>query len=234
MLVPTRGRPDAAWEAAGEAMRLSRAATQVYLLVDGDDDPRYNDGTTLAAGVYRCFSPRHRGMVATLNYWATRILEPCPPTFVPEPYTHVGFMGDDHRPRTVGWDLLLMQDAGDGIAYGNDLFQGARLPTSVVMHADIVRALEYMALPALGHLYVDDHWLALGRAMGKITYRDDVVIEHMHPSAGKAPTDDQYRRVNSPERFEADRDAYREHLLAGGFEREVETIRRYREKVAAQ
>jgi len=59
-------------------------------------------------------------------------------------YEYIAFMGDDHRPRTIGWDQKLVDsiaDINNGIAYGNDLFQGINLPTAVLLKSSIVKTL---------------------------------------------------------------------------------------------
>jgi hypothetical protein len=130
----------------------------------------------------------------------------------------VGFMGDDHFPRTKGWDHAFvdaLEQLGTGLVYGNDLIHGANLPTAVAMTSDIPLALGYMAPPVLRHLYVDDFWLALGRGTGRIRYLGDQVIEHMHPIAGKAPTDEGYERVNSARMYEEDRRAWTDFRESG-------------------
>lgn len=227
MLIPTRQRPKAALEAAGEALRLAGGDTTILVCVDGDDDPGYRDDAFVQPGLTRCTHPVRSGLVATLNRWSVFALK-----FIDCGFTHVGFMGDDHRARTHGWDLTLMESAGGGLAYGNDLLQRSLLPTSIVMHADIVRGVGRMVPPALWHMYCDDYWLALGRA-GEghgcgITYRDDVIIEHMHPSAGKAELDESYQETNSPEQFETDREAWRQFVLAGGVEMDLAQVLQYR------
>ena len=40
-------------------------------------------------------------------------------------------------------------------------------------------------------MYVDDAWMAWGQAVG-IEFLEDVVIEHLHPTAGKSETDASY------------------------------------------
>jgi hypothetical protein len=129
----------------------------------------------------------------------------------------VAFMGDDHRPRTPGWDTAYLNalQQQPGFVYGNDLLQGRDLPTQVAISASVVRALGHMAPDVLTHLYVDDYWRTLGQQAGCLTYLPDVVVEHLHPSDGKSAWDDGYRRVNSPEMYERDASAYarywREH-----------------------
>jgi hypothetical protein len=120
----------------------------------------------------------------------------------------VGQIGDDHHPRTPGWDNAIqfaMQPLG--VVYCNDLHQGEKLPTAAFVDAEVVRRLGYMVPPTITHLYMDNFFRSLGEGLGTLTYLPDVVIEHMHPHAGKAEMDDGYRQVNST-------DAYRQGLAA--------------------
>lgn len=221
MIIPSRGRPGAALEAARSAAEhRGRLDTEIIIAVDGDPDLGYSHAGTPQGGISIERYGVHRGMVDTLNDVATRVVRS---RFV----THVGFMGDDHRVRSRGWDTELMLTAGPvGVAYADDLNPGVDLPTSVVLGANIVRKLGYMAPPALGHLYVDDFWLALGRCLGTIAYRDDLVIEHLHPTIGKGEWDAQYRRVNSAEQFEHDAAAWRAYRDGGSLAMAVHKIKR--------
>jgi hypothetical protein len=121
--------------------------------------------------------------------------------------------------------LAALRELGTGIVYGNDLYQGEALPTAPAMTADIVRTLGFMAPPTLRHLYCDNFWLDLGKAAECLRYLPNVVIEHMHPAAGKAQWDEGYRRANAPAQYQRDGDAYREYL-AGSFVDDVEKVRR--------
>jgi hypothetical protein len=139
-------------------------------------------------------------------------------------------MGDDHRPRTRGWDaayLEALHDLGTGIVYGDDLLQGANLPTQCAMTSNIVQALGCMAPATLRHMYVDNAWRALGEAAGCLRYLPEVVVEHLHPVAGKAEWDDNYRRVNAPEMYGHDADAFGEYLR-GQFAEHVAKVQRLR------
>lgn len=224
MLIPTRHRPQQAREAMRSAISTaSRFSTDVMLLVDGDESPGYRGWSEVASGEAKMLNfGVHRGLVGTLNFFvrSSRL----------EGYSHVGFMGDDHRVRTGGWDAALMASAGQwGVAYANDLNMGEALPTSVVMGADIVKALGYFAPPELEHLYCDNFWLELGRGMGELYYRADVQIEHLHPTVAKAKWDEQYRRVNASEQFERDGAAwaaYRERELPRALDRIKEARKR--------
>jgi len=235
MIIPSMGRPAAAEEAALSALENAELPlTCVMIAVDGPHEP---DQKAAYAAIARprigvLFDDRHRGMVGTLNHHAhlhvggdasMMVHHRCRAATLPCPtVTHVGFMGDDHRVRTPGWDRILTDAAGwTGIAYGDDLLRGEELPTSVVMAADIVRTLGWMAPPVLGHMYIDDYWRDLGQRVDDLHYCPDVVIEHMHPSAGKAEVDESYERTNHPDQYARDSAAYAEFRDHGGLGRDA-------------
>jgi hypothetical protein len=58
----------------------------------------------------------------------------------------------------------------------------------------------------------------LGKALDMITYLPDVIVQHLHPVAGKAKEDQTYREANSPENWTNDRKRLERYLaeeLAG-------------------
>lgn len=208
-LVPTRGRPDNALRLVKAWHTTTTGDTRLQLCLD-DDDPelaRYEellrtpdlDGHRFGYVV----GPRLR-LGPTLNHYAT---------YAMDTYDAIGFMGDDHLPRTPGWDRELADSLRPfGVAYGNDLIQGPALPTAVLLDARLVRAMGFMCPPGLVHMYLDNFWRHLGVAMGTLAYRPDVVIEHLHPIAGKSEWDDRYREVNDGGVYAADEAAYAEFM----------------------
>jgi len=113
--------------------------------------------------------------------------------FPDEPF--YSYIGDDSIPRTVYWDKELAKTAGDWlIAYPNDLLKGESQATHPVIGGELLRAVGYWTLPCLTHLYTDTVWDYLGKQLGLLRYRADVVIEHCHWSVGKAPRDEVYIR----------------------------------------
>ena len=126
---------------------------------------------------------------------------------------------DDLLFHTDGWDELLVGEivkaGGWGIAYGNDLHQKSRLPTNPVVSSNIVHTLGWISLPTLEHLYGDNVLKDIGMGIGKLIYRDDVIIEHCHPHAGTGVEDEIYHNLNSPERYRVDEAAYNEWVRVG-------------------
>lgn len=215
VIVPSRGRPDAAAELRGVFAETCTANTRLVFAVDRDDETQLDYVGQVISG------PGPSNMVTTLNA-AARIVTHDPRTTWGEPVEPVpfaiAFMGDDHRPRTTGWDaayLETLRELGTGMVYGDDLIQGENLPTQIAMTSDIVRALGHMAPPQLVHLFVDNYWLSLGRLARCIRYRPDVVIEHVHPITGKVEWDEGHARVNQPRMYEHDARAFDEYVASG-------------------
>lgn len=204
VIVPTRGRPENAARLA-EAFRETTTLDAVPVFTADDDDPRLDDYMQLLRDGTLPRLVIHNGgggMGAALNYAATRYAEL---------YGSVGFMGDDHLPRTHGWDaqvLDVLDSLEPRVVYGNDLLQGANLPTAVFLQSRLVQAMHMMAPPVMRHLYLDNFWKELGEQLGGLVYLDKVVIEHLHPVAGKAEWDERYVAVNAPEVDHADRTAW--------------------------
>lgn len=224
VIVPTRGRPS-------NAARLARAFRETDALdalpvfvVDSDDPelPGYRE--LLEAGVISRLmvtdGPGGSGLSYPLNYAARRYAEL---------YEHLGFMGDDHLPRTANWDAQVLEELDSlepRVVYGNDLLQGAALPTAVFMPSRLVRAMGMFAPQAMRHLYLDNFWKALGEELGGLRYLPDTVIEHLHPVAGKAPWDERYAAVNSSERDREDQQAWQAYMSDGRFDSLVRLVRK--------
>lgn len=128
-------------------------------------------------------------------------------------YKYYGFIGDDHLFRTK-WETPMIEAVGEmGIAYGDDLLQHERLATHCLMTANIPNKLGYMAIPGLIHLYMDNFWMELGRGINSLHYLPDVVIEHMHPGAGKSTFDARYQAVNTGEIDQHDHQVFRDWFM---------------------
>ncbi len=125
----------------------------------------------------------------------------------------IGQTDDDRFPRTPGWDLAVADAMKPlGVVYCNDLHQGDAVAGGAFFDAEIIRRLGYMVPPTIQHLYMDNYMKALGEALGTLTYLPDVIIEHMHPDAGKADMDDGYRQVNSRDGYRDGKRAFQSYI----------------------
>lgn len=217
VIIPTRGRPDSI-PAIVQAWDETEATADLLFAVDTDDPElaAYKAHAAALKGDQRVrfvFGKRRR-LCGTLNQQAVKAAKA---------YRFLAFMGDDHRPRSADWDARFREclSGGPGVAYGNDLLMGERMPTAVAMTSDIVTTLGYMAPPALVHLCLDLVWLDWGKGMERITYLGDLVIEHLHPANGKAAMDAGYEECNSPEQVSADSAAYFDYRDNGGLEADL-------------
>lgn len=193
VIVPTRDRPRQLYRLLEACHLTCQEATDVAVCLD-NDDPQLDEYLTLLnkfrshnVGLYWVVGPRH-----TLTGWTNEAAH----AWAGKHFA-LASLGDDHVPRTEGWDRELTGEiranGGTGIAYGNDLLQGEGLPTAPVISADIVQALGWFCEPNMQHYYVDNVWKVLAEQAGCLYYRPDVVVEHMHPGAGKAQHDQTYQ-----------------------------------------
>ena len=189
--VPSRGRP-------GNIARLidamgSTCTGDTHLVVGLDeDDPTVEQYLSIDTGSLNVeFDVQTQGLrqvVALTNHLT-----------IPraDSYRFIGHIGDDNVPRTHGWDSRIvetLEQPGIRFTFGDDLYPGREkgtLTIHVFMEAGVVKTLGYFGPPSIKHQYVDVVWEAWGEKAG-LQYLDDVVIEHMHYTAGKAPGDESY------------------------------------------
>jgi hypothetical protein len=225
-IVPTRSRPEsvervvAAWQATG----AFDEGAELLFVVDRDD-PRHDDYRAALInrreGVSTLYADVWRPLVPKLNRTAVSLA-------IGRYAYALGFAGDDHLPRTEGWVgryVAELRARGTGIVFCDDGYQHDNIPTQWAMTSDIVRELGRMVPAPVDHLYCDNAVRDLGLGAGCLSYLDDVMIEHMHPVAGKAPTDDQYERVNGSEQYRSDRSAYRAWSRNGRQLADVKAVR---------
>jgi hypothetical protein len=167
-VVPTRGRPQNAARLL-KAWEDTKAVADLYFVCDSDDwslrDYEKIDGINILINYHTA-----TGCVAPLNMGVMTLLDDSKY----DRYDFFGFMGDDHLPRTPYWDYLLrllLPLGRNGIAYGNDLLQGANVPTTCLMTRGICEKIKGMAPGTLKHLYVDNFWKVLGTDLGNLHYR---------------------------------------------------------------
>lgn len=226
VVMPSRERPQRAWEAISAIRQTATlVSTSVILAVDADD-PRLADYRALhwddgyRAEVWRAYlEPDATGdLVRATNAVVRFVLED-------DPDAIVGSLGDDHICRTPGWDKRVEETLSTpGIAYGDDRVHGEALPTAPFISGAIVRALGYYALPDCAHMYIDNAWRDIAEQAGVRRYMSDVVIEHMHPAVGKAEWDDSYLRTNSDAAIMLDRAKY-ESWRRHGMKHDVARVR---------
>jgi hypothetical protein len=218
-LLPTRSRPEAAKELADNFAETA-LITKLIFAVD-EDDPTLDKYKELLGEEMVAVTPSAgvRGLVYPLNYWVRQYKND---------YDYFAFMGDDHRPRTKGWDIVFAKviDMGADIIYGDDLFQGKNLATAGMISARIVRAFNGMAPDCLQHLYVDNFWMQIGYELNTLYYCPEVIIEHLHYINGKAVKDELYTVINSEERYTVDGERFRDYINSDEYKKIIESLKK--------
>lgn len=191
----------------------TQGLSDLCIALDDDDEHKYPKRD----GVIYEINPRIR-MVPTLNQIAIKYKDE---------YKYIAFFGDDHVIKTK-WESEFINffdsKGGIGIAYGNDLLQGEKLPTAVCLTSNIVDALGYMAPKNLIHMYADNFWLSLGKRLNIIKYFNNVIFEHLHPDNGKALKDTQYDESNSV--FFVDQQEYNKYINSSLFDMDTQKIKK--------
>lgn len=241
IIVPTRSRPENVAKVV-RAWEETDAFEHASLLFAFDrDDPKAGEYQQALAevdgpwrGVHGLSLPEWQPLVPKLNGVAVAEVTGEWRHF---DYFAIGFAGDDHLPRTPGWAARYLEkliEMGTGVVSCPDGYRPDKLPTQWAMTADIVRALGRMVPAPVEHLYCDNAVQDLAEAAGCYAYLDDVLIEHMHPLAGKTKFDDQYRHVNRPDQFRQDSEAYEEWKRPGAeLQLHAEIVRELRSGVSA-
>jgi glycosyltransferase involved in cell wall biosynthesis len=221
VVVPSRGRPENA-ERLAQAFKDTNTEADLYVIID-NDDPKWNEYAKSENYKKLPADNKTGGCAKSLNTGAVYLLDI---TKFPL-YDYFVFMGDDHIPRTQGWDKAFIQALGQstGIVYGDDLLQGANLPTAFGMSRDLVNELRGMTFPGCVHLFFDNFVKQLGLDLEYLKYLPDVIIEHLHPVAGKAEMDEGYARVNQPKWYENDLLTLQKYLASMEY---AELVRKYR------
>jgi hypothetical protein len=214
VVVPSRGRPDALRDLVGAFQMTTTAGTRLVVAVD-EDDPylvgyhRVQEATRacqIGTGPVYLEPVPYFDLVVGPPSRIGPILNDVVPRYAVDSFA-MGFMGDDHRPRTQGWDRAYVDalyELGTGVVWGDDLIMGPQIPTQVAMTSNIVLATGHFVPEGMKHLWLDNAWKAIGEATS-FRYLPHVIVEHMHPIAGKGEWDASYRANNTDEVFEHDR-----------------------------
>lgn len=201
LLVPSRGRPE---NIARLVQALEDTQSNIDLKVGIDeDDPKLQEYKRLAG--FELVVGERKKFGGTFNEMSMNNLD----------YKYIHFVGDDMCPRTEKWDELMrkeLEELGTGIVYGNDLYQGINIATQWAFTSDIPKTLGYAVPPGFVHLFIDNMYMELGKSIDRLVYMPSVIIEHIHPAAGKAEQDQTYVEANSSANWTNDRIRFEKYL----------------------
>ena len=201
--LPTRGRPERFSEMYRSALETAHGEVEVVAVMDDDDETRFDYpsgptyltlpvGTMKQSGMWSHAFAHAKGDIA-----------------------HLG--ADDLVYRTPGWDVRVaaaferwrdrigMVYCNDGYALSPKPFKGQK-PSDAIdgkyvfaanpfCSREWIEALDGFFTPPFYDSWEADTWIyQVADAISRAAYLGDVLIEHLHPMAGKAEMDDTYRR----------------------------------------
>jgi hypothetical protein len=181
----TRNRPQGT-QALINAMRDTGEIPTCAVMVDG---PMYPIEWPTHWKIHNSFGhlEMQRGLNALLKMYPN------------EPF--YGILTDTHRPQTPEWATKLRDAAADwDIAICNTTKNrmnprtGLRRVTTMAIGGDLVRAIGWIWLDRVTHLYGDDAWEDIGYALDCIQYLPDVVILALLKRDGEVPIDSNHHR----------------------------------------
>lgn len=106
----------------------------------------------------------------------------------------LGMAADDIRYRTPGWDTKIREafaQYADRIVfvYGRDGIHDEKLGTHGFVSRRWIETVGYFTWPGFPADYADTWLHDVAKRIGRAVYLPDILIEHLHPIAGKADWD---------------------------------------------
>lgn len=180
--------------------------------------------------------PSHDGVMAISDPFVDGVVKAINRAFMANPdYAAYMFAADDMRFKTPRWDTtflnILKAQNGVGVVYGDDTIEGSRIPTHWCVGGRLARAVGYLGLPTCRHICSDVFWMDLATRMSCLTYRPEVVTEHLHFHVGRSEYDPTYDHNNNATDFTHDSKSYVDfatHMLPHEVKRVVRSLDRTR------
>ena len=202
VICPTRERIEKVKEYLQSFEEKTSDETGVLFVID-KDDPTCNQYQSIFEDKWPSIIIEKRRTCIQIYNYVANILYPNFEAYMPS--------NDDFVFLTNLWDIKLLtkmrEHGGWAIVFGDDRIQGENMPTTPVISGNIVRALGYLQLPSLTHLFADNAVKVLGQGLGRIYYESQVVIQHKHFADKKTQHDIISLRTNSPQMYETDQKA---------------------------
>ncbi|CAD6875261.1 glycosyltransferase family 2 protein [Methylomonas fluvii] len=193
LLLPSRGRLQRANDFLQSVLENSEYPEYVEVIVYLDEDDFASHSMECPGlTIKRIIGPR-----ATMGAYNTACYEMARGDIIV-------LANDDMIIRTCGWDSIIRQlhdSIPDRIylAYGNDLFKKGNLCTFPILSRKTCEILQEPFPMVYKGAFIDYHLMDIFKRLEKlglkrIRYLPELIFEHMHYRAGKAPMDDTYRQ----------------------------------------
>jgi len=210
LILPVRHRPHNLPRFYKYWKKTTSGNSRIYLIMDDDD--RTYDNIDIPKEFIVIRQP-NMPTIPKINNVAMRIAEEC---------EYIGFMADDVRLRTDGWEELVITKLNElgkySMIYMNDMLQRHKLATHPVFTSELIKKVGYIGIPTLYHTMVDMGWMHLCTYLNKShingggEYMPEIIAEHLHRDNKKAPDDALYKLAYSEEWLKHDRAEFNKYF----------------------
>lgn len=213
VLTPSRGRPDLAKRMYESATDTAKGDVNIVFGLD-HDDPTIAEYAGLPYEIFRdcpvgkiwngLANNTKKGMIMMGN--------------------------DDLIFRTPGWDEYLLDFSktltnSSHVIYFNDGINGKDHCAFPIISRSWYKKLKYFTPECFNFLYHDTWVMDIAKKCNELHYCDDVLIEHMHFTAGKSEMDDTYKRHREGQSDKRQIDGYIYHMTDWIRQRDAEAIK---------
>ena len=162
-------------------LEMTEGLSDVHILHDTDECHIYHDIVSKYPGTFNYCVPADITLMQKLNFNSLDIAKQ---------YKYIGFIGDDIVFKTKFETVFIeyLSSVKHGMVFGSDLYQNR--PTHPFMTSKTILAVGFYGLPAVDHNYFDDYWGYIFRELQTVKYCPDIIMEHLHPAAGKEQFDE--------------------------------------------
>lgn len=218
--LPTRNRPQACEELI-RAMIAAGDVPDVAVMLDG---PAYQ--IEWPAHWHIHVADEHLEFQRALN--ALLKAHPHEPTY--------GILTDHCRPETEGWAEIMEERAGSGhMVLANDRKNRInprngmrRLTAATCYGGDLIRAIGWIWLDTVVHMYGDDALEDIGHELNIIRYLPDVIVRDMLVREREIPIDANHKRMWNGRSYIGDDQRAYESWRAGAFQDLINRLSKYR------
>lgn len=213
IVCPTRSRPKFASQLAQSFLDRPHSHSRLVLVVPQEQSELYPE--IPGVEILHHPLPGITGIVPPANVFAKTLSQQCDTLSV---------TGDDSLFRTDDWEARVIESRqSHWLCYTNDLHQFNRLIGNYFVDSRVINALGWFWPPCFCQLYADNAWGEICKRIGNIEYLSDVVIEHIHPNAGKRPMDELTAAMNSADKY-SESAAIFERYMSSDFNGDVSIV----------
>jgi len=195
IILPVRdggnGRVDRLKRCLDSWLAHSDNLSHAFIIVDSDEVDKYSFIDEYNSKfVTKVIAPYGITLMQKINYWALEVANE---------YKYVAFIGDDivFRDRWEKEFIEFLSQHKYALAYANDLHQGEKLATHPCITSNMIKAVGFFGCPAVQHNCFDNYWMNIVHNLGAIKYFPNIIMDHMHPHAGKAHHDNISQQINN-------------------------------------